>query len=51
MNEELRRDVTQDWVGKKVVVYPLNNKGNTIGEQYGWLESVNDMGIEYRQRF
>lgn len=51
MDEELRKQVRENWVGERVVVYPLNSQGETVGEFFAWLESRSDEGIAYRQQF
>jgi hypothetical protein len=51
MNEEPRTYVNAQWLGKEVVVYPLNGRGDTVGEHRGWLREITEDGIEYRLRY
>ena len=51
MDEELfRAELSPEAIGKRVYVVPLNERGESLQEDYGWLESYSDEGITYRRR-
>lgn len=51
MDEQFRKQVSENWVGERIVVYPSNERGETVGEFFGCLESKTDEGIAYRQQY
>ena len=42
-----RTDVSDSWIGMKVVFIPLNDSGRSMMELRGWLRDVTDEGIEF----
>ncbi len=46
-----RRDVPESWIGRRVELIPLDERGWSGRELHGWLRGVRDDGIEFAPQF
>lgn len=46
-----RSRVSESWVGRQVILIPLNERGESGNELRGWLRGIEDEGVVFAKAF